>query len=124
MQLQLSNRREKIKARRSKELSSRMVFKAILLLLHYWNVIQFFGQNLSVEGKYSCLIENNEIICAEVEIREDKFEIEAEIIVEEILRDREFGQEWCEAVGGIWKCGENKNSTKNLPVLMSYKERS
>ena len=97
-----------------------MVFKAILLLLHCWTVIQFFGQNLSVAGKHSCLIENNEILCAEVEIREDKFEIEAETIVEEILREKEFGQEWCEAVGGIWKCGENKNRTKNQPVIMSY----
>ena len=97
-----------------------MVFKAILLLLHYWTVIQFFGQNMSVAGKYSCLIENNEISCAEVEIREGKFEIEAVTIVEDILREKEFGQEWCEAVGGIWKCGENKNSTKNQHVMMSY----
>ena len=97
-----------------------MVFKAILLLLHYWTLIQFCGQNMSVAGKYSCLIENNEISCAEVEIREDKFEIEAETVVEEMLRDKEFGEEWCEAVGGIWKCGENKNSTKNQHVMMSY----
>ena len=93
-----------------------MVFKAILLLLQYWTVIQFFGQNMSVAGKYSCLIENNEIFCAGAKISEEKIESEAL----EILRDKEFGEEWCEAVGGIWKCGENKNSTKNQPVMMSF----
>ena len=97
-----------------------MVFKAILLLLHYWTVIQFFGQNMSVAGKYSCLIENNEIFCAGAKISEEKIESEAETIVEEILRDKEFGEEWCEAVGGIWKCGKNKNSTENQPVMLSY----
>merc|ERR1712126_78335 len=115
-----SNRREKIKARRSKELSSRMVFKAILLLLHYWTVIQFFGQNMSVAGKYSCLIENNEISCAEVEIREDKFEIEAETVVEEMLRDKEFGEEWCEAVGGFGSAAKIRTVLKNQHVMMSY----
>ena len=97
-----------------------MVFKAILLLFHYWTLIQFFGQNLSVAGKYSCLIENNQIFCAEAEIRNEKIEVELKNNVEEILRDKEFGEEWCEAVGGIWKCGENKNSTKNQPVMMSF----
>ena len=92
-----------------------MVFKAILLLIHYWTFIQFFGQNMTVEGKYKCVIENNEIFCAKAKSEE---KIESEAL--EILRDKEFGQEWCEAVGGIWNCGENKNSTKNQPVIMSY----
>ena len=93
-----------------------MVFKAILLLFHYWTLIQFFGQNMTVEGKYNCVIENNEIFCAGAKISEEKIESEAL----EILRDKEFGEEWCEAVGGIWKCGKNKNSTKNHTVMMFY----